>query len=211
MYLFMIFAIPLTTLFFFSLLKPGESLFFPPSPAPGFSFFRGMLFSIPAVMIIIFLKGLLPISYRSWRLYLFYLFEYHLLEFILGVCGCFIFMRRHHTFVPVLFFLAGYYSVLSLYDLFKLSAYLNLLSLFLLPAMRIVSLFFAAVLFGHYQEGYGLRRMLFLLLLLSIPVFCTLVTYLYMTFFVVYAVIIAVAYFLGVITFLFAGRKIYLL
>ena len=103
MFLFMIFAIPLSILFFFSLLKPGEALFFSASPAPGLSFFRGILFFIPALIVILFLKGLLPISYRSWRLYLFYLFEYHLLEFVLGVAGCFLLMHRHHEFIPVAF------------------------------------------------------------------------------------------------------------
>jgi hypothetical protein len=207
----MIFAIPLSTLFFFSLLKPGEALFFSASPAPGLSFFRGILFFIPALIVILFFKGLLPISYRSWRLYLFYLVEYHLLEFVLGVAGCFLLMRRHHEFIPVAFFLAGYYSSLSLYDLFMLSADLNLMSLFLLPAVRIFSLLFAAVLFGHYQEGYGLRRLLFMLLLFCIPVVGAMVTYFYMTFYLIYAVILAVVCFLGAITFLFAGKKLYLL
>lgn len=211
MFLFLILAIPLSTLFLFSLPKPGEVLFFSASPAPGFSFFRGMLFFIPALIVILFLKGLLPISYRSWRLYLFYLFEYHLLEFVLGVTGCFLLMRRHYEFTLVAFFLAGYYSLLSLYTLFDLSADLNVLSLFLLPAVRIFSLLFAAVLFGHYQEGYGLRRLLFLLLLFCIPVVGALVTYFYMTFYFIYAVILTIACFLGAITFLFAGRKLYLL
>ena len=120
-------------------------------------------------------------------------------------------MCRHYEFTPVVFFLAGYYSSLSLYDLFKLSTDLNLLSLFLLPAVRIFSLIFAAVLFGHYQEGYGLRRLLFLLLLLCIPVVGALVTYFYMTFYLIYAVILAIICFLGAIIFFFAGRKLYLL
>lgn len=211
MFLFMIFAIPLSILFLFSLLKPGEALFFSASPSPGLSFFRGILFFIPALIVILFLRGLLPISYRSWRLYLFYLFEYHLLEFVLGVAGCFLLMHRHYEFIPVAFFLAGYYSSLSLYDLFKFSTDLNLLSLFLLPAVRISSLLFAAVLFGYYQEGYGLRRLLFLLLLFCIPVVGALVTYFYMTFYLIYAVILTIVCFLGAIIFLFAGRKLYLL
>jgi hypothetical protein len=170
-------------------------------------FLKGFFYAVPCLVVMFVLRHHMPLSYRSFPLYLFFLLTDHLIPVVfLGVLYFFAYTRS--GYVELLLFGGGLYSLVGLIDVLARFGQYESYHLFLLPVVRMSALLFITIFFLRYHEWYGVVRVLFLILLISLPFLGAAVSYLYMRALVFWAVLSAAMLFLASLLYTFAERKI---
>lgn len=141
-------------------------------------FLRGLLLAVPAVLLLAFLGGLVGVSYRPVRLYLYAFFRLHFLPGLLALGGFLLVGRREAGYVKVASYLLGFYALLNVSELLGSMGRHDVHDLFLLPLTRIACALLAAWLVTLAMEEYGPRQVPPLLLLLLVPLAGALVSWL---------------------------------
>ncbi|MBA7647030.1 hypothetical protein ES703_54799 [subsurface metagenome] len=210
MLLFAILGIPLFTLWVLSIYSRQQNYERSLSPAPklypGKSFLQGLLYCLPVLILILLLRRIVPLSYRPFKLYLYYLIQDHLLPFLL-VLALYLSVFREKKFIELLFFASGFYSLLTFSEIFLNYGRYELYNIVLLPVIRMGILLNFTLLFIRYKDWYGYRKILYLFLIMLIPLAGGLATYFYMRFQTLYAFLGSAVFFAGGIVFLLMDRE----
>ncbi|UCF96518.1 MAG: hypothetical protein JSV89_15240 [Spirochaetaceae bacterium] len=194
MSLFAILGIPCLTIVF--LFTDGGREILRKREAPALEFIKGFLFAVPCLVAVLLVHRYAPLSYRSLPLYLLFLVTDHLIPVVfLGILYLLVYSQK--TYGGLLCFGGGFYTLLSIVEIFVHYGQYEPYHLFLLPGMRMAGLLFLTIFFLRYQEWYGLVRALYLVLLILIPFLSAAITYLYMRSYLIWAVFATALFFLG--------------
>jgi hypothetical protein len=207
MTLFAILGIPCLTLFLVS-VDTQSGIGIKVSPARGrlaVQFLKGFFYAVPCLVAVLLLRRYVPLSYRAFPLYLYFLFSDHLVPLIfLGVLYFLAYARKSYS--ELLLFGGGFLTLLGLVEILTHYGEYEIYHLFLLPAIRMGALLFLTIFFRRYQEWYGTLRVLFLILLVIIPFLSAGLTHLYMRAHTLWAVLGVAAFFLGSLVYTFLER-----
>ncbi len=197
----------LIVLFFYNQGRnPGGSLASILQRNPSEIFFKGMLHFVPVLILLLFFKRAVPLSFKPFNFYLFYTVRDHLLPFLIALAGCFFFLRKK-DFLELLFFLSGFYSLQALTGVIMNYGHYEMYILFLLPAIRMSVMLYFVLLFLRYLEWYGIVKIIFLFVLFLIPFAGGAITYLYMRFFTGTAFLLAALFLSGSLIFLLIEQR----
>ena len=152
------------------------------------------------------LRRYMPLSYRGFPLYMFFLLGDHLFPVVFLVVLYF-FAYARGSYVELLLFGGGLYSLVGLIEVLTRFGQYESYHLFLLPLVRMSVLLFLTIFFLRYQEWYGAVRVLFLILLICLPFLGAAVSYLYMKALVFWAALSAALLFLASLVYTFAERE----
>ncbi len=205
MILFTLAAAPLFTLLIaalYQLQHRGEASVFK-LPA---AFFKGLLLCLPALLIMLLVNRIIPLSYRPFRHYLFYTLQDHLLPYLLLLIFCVGFARKDST-LQLVFISGGFYTLLSLSEVIFHGGWWDIYGLFLIPVIRMSSLLYLVLLFVRYREWYGAYQILFAVLILLVPLFGGLLAFLNMRYYPEAAYIGTGLFFCGALIFFLLGKE----
>ncbi len=152
-----------------------QSIFFPEEGKAGLlPFVRGIVFSIPAMLLFLLLQGLVPPIYTGSGIYLRYTFSDLLLYPLLAIGMFFLAWRTGRSgsidsIYGAVSFFAGAFSLLGLFDIVTNEHYRNLYLLVLLPMLRFPLVLLVPFLLLQILEEGGFARVLYILLLLAVP------------------------------------------
>ncbi len=212
MMLFMVFSIPLFTLLVLSIYRwqwmDGGTLFSALRGALSNSFIKGVFCCVLALIVILLLRRFVPLSFRPFKLFFILTLRDHLLPLFILLGVCFLTLQEK-SFFEIIFFASGFYSLLSLTEVFLNYGKYDPYNLFLLPAMRMSMVLYFTLLFIRFREWYGFYKILFLIIIILIPLTAGAITYFYMRFHIKSAVMAASIFYAGSIVFLLLeGRNI---
>jgi len=175
--------------------------------APAVEFIKGFFYAVPCLVATLLLRRYVPLSYRSFPLYLLLLLTDHLVPVVFLALLYFIAYARkgHGTLLP---FGGGFYTLVGIVEIFTHYGQFEPYHLFLLPLIRMAGLLFLTIFFLRFEEWYGLVRVLFLVLLNAVPFLSGAITYLYMRAHILWAVALTVLYFLGSLVYTYIERRI---
>jgi hypothetical protein len=208
MSLFAILGIPcFTVLLLVADRKPGiAQQIFRAREVPALEFVKGFFYAIPSLVVILLLRRYVPLLYRSFPLYLLPLLSDHLIP-VVFLIGLYFLVFSSKTFSELLPFGGGFYTLLTIVEIFSHYGEYEPYHLFLLPAIRMAGLLFLTLFFLRCQELYGLLRGLFILLLVLIPFLSAAITFLYMRSYLLWAVVITGMLFVGSLIYTYFERR----
>ena len=208
MSLFAILGIPcLTLVLLFADRKPvPEGRIAIRRETPALEFIKGFFYAVPCLVVMLLVRRYVPLSYRSFPLYLLFLFTDHLIPVLfLGVL-CFL-AYSQKTYGSLLPFGGGFYTLVGIVEVFTRYGRFEPYHLFLLPVVRMAGLLFFTIFFLRIVEWYGLIRVLFLILLAAVPFLSGAITYLYMSSYLFWAALLSALYFLGSLFYTYIERQ----
>lgn len=208
MSLFAILGMPCFTIFLLiANRKPGAVQgIFRRRQLPALEFIKGFFYAIPCVIVILLLRRYVPLSYRSFPLYFLPLLTDHLIPVVfLGVLYFLAYSEK--SFTELIPFGGGFFTLLAVIEIFTHYGQYEPYHLFLLPAIRMAGLLFLTVFFLRCQEWHGLVRVLFLILLVSVPFLSAAITFLYMRAYVLWAALVTGILFVGSLVYTYFERK----
>ena len=209
MTLFTLFGLPCFCLLVFSLCRPAgrnpRSLLAELKDLVIRSYARGLLAFLPALVLILFLRRIVPSSYRPVNLFFLTLLIEHLLPFVFALAAC-ILVPRERGFLALIFFLYGFLSPLSAAEILFNYGRFDGYTLFLLPLLRMALPLYLSLLFLRYRDWFGWYRVLFLALILLVLAAAGMVSYLYLRSLAAAAWAAAAAFLAGAIYFLLWDR-----
>jgi hypothetical protein len=209
MSLFAILGMPCLTLFLVYTDRntvPVGRIFSRPK-APALEFIKGFFYAVPCLVVTLLVRRYVPLSYRSFPLYLLFLFTDHLIPVVfLGVLYFLAYTRKGYG--SLLPFGGGFYTLVGIVEIFIRYGQFEPYHLFLLPVVRMAGLLFLTIFFLRLEEWYGLVRVLFLILLVAVPFLSGAITFLYMQAYLLWAVLLTVLYFLGSLVYTHIERKV---
>jgi hypothetical protein len=174
--------------------------------APVVEFIKGFFYAVPCLVVMFLVRRYVHLSYRSFSLYLMFLFTDHLIPVLfLGVLYFLAYTQRGYG--SLLPFGGGFYTLVGIVEVFTHYGQFEIYHLFLLPVMHMAQLLFLTIFFLRFQEWYGVIRVLFLILLVAVPLLSGAVTYLYMQSYLLWAVLLTVLFLIGSISYTFIERK----
>jgi hypothetical protein len=173
---------------------------------PALEFIKGFFYAVPCLVVILLLRRYVSVSYRAFPLYLLYLFTDHLIPVVfLGVLYFLAYGQKgYRSLLP---FGGGFYTLVGIVEIFTHYGQFEPYHLFLLPVVRMAGVLFLTIFFLRFQEWYGLVRVLFLILLISVPFLSGAITYLYMQSYLLWAAALTVLFFLGSLLYTYIERK----
>jgi hypothetical protein len=130
----------------------------------------GVLYAVPCFFLGRLLARIFPESYRPFLLYLHLLARDHLFQGAFLALAFFTFLRAAGL-RQLLFFTAGYLSLLALGAVLAARGMQDAYELFLLPALRMSALLLMPFLFRHSRDDSGFKAALALALFVLVP-FC---------------------------------------
>jgi hypothetical protein len=208
MSLFAILGIPCLILFLVfadQKASPVGRIFSRPE-TPVLEFIKGFFYAVPCLVVTLLVRRYVPLSYRSFPLYLLFLLTDHLIPVVfLGVLYMLAFSWK--SYGSLLPFGGGFYTLVGIVEIFSKYGQFEPYHLFLLPIVRMAGLLFLTIFFLRCVEWYGLIRVRFLVLLVAIPFLSGAITYLYMRAYLLWAIVIAVLFFLGSLAYTYIERK----
>lgn len=172
------------------------------------SFLPGLAVGIPVVILLLLLQRLIPLSYKPFRLYLFFTIRDQLVPCLLVLLLA-VLLRKAESFPGLFFFLAGFYTVLNWGQMSVGPQHPDLYRLCLLAFVRMAMLIYIPLLFLRFLEEDGFLKLLFLGLMLLFTLTGGLVAYLYMRFYLWPALLAAIALPVSTGVFLFAKTNGY--
>ena len=174
--------------------------------APVAEFLKGFSYAVPCLVVMLLVRRYVHLSYRSFSLYLLFLFTDHLIPVVfLGVLYFWAYAQKGYG--SLLPFGGGFYTLVGIVEIFTHYGQFEAYHLFLLPVLHMAELLFVTIFFLRFQEWYGLVRVLFLILLISVPFLSGAITYLYMLSYLLWAVVLTVLFFLGSLLYTYVERK----
>ena len=208
MSLFAILGMPSLTVFLLfadgSALAGGKSAL--RREAPVVEFIKGFFYAVPCLVVILLVNRYVPLSYRSFPLYLRFLFTDHLIPVVfLGSLYFLVYSQKGYG--SLLAFGGGFYTLVGIVGIFTHYGQFEPYHLFLLPILRMAGVMFLTIFFLRFQEWYGWVRALFLVLLVAVPFLSAAITYLYMRSYILWAAVLAAAFFLGSLAYTFFEGK----
>jgi hypothetical protein len=177
------------------------------SGAPALEFIKGFFYAVPCLIVVLLVRRYVPLSYRSFPLYLRFLFTDHLIPVVfLGVLYFLVYARKGYA--SLLSFGGGFYTLLGIVEIFTKYGQFEPYHLFLLPVIWMAGVLFLTIFFLRFQEWYGLVRVLFLILFAVVPFLSAAITYLYMHSYLLWAIVLTVVFFLGSLVYTFVEGKV---
>jgi hypothetical protein len=211
MSLFAILGMPCFVLFILSAVGRRRTLkattISPQRGLPALQFIKGFFYALPCLVVILILRRFVPLSYRHFPLYLYYLFTDHLIP-VVFLAVLYFLAYPQKTFRDLLLFGGGFYTLIGIVEVFSQYGQYEPYLLFLLPAVRMAVLLFLTIFFLRYQEWYGVVRVLLLILLVFVPFLSAAITYLYMRAYLFWADFLTVLLFLGSLVYTFLERDV---
>jgi len=175
------------------------------------SFLTGLAAGIPVLILLLLLQRLVPLSYKPWRIYLYYFFRDQFIPLLILLLLA-VWLRRERSFLDLAFFLAGAFTLLNWGQLpgggGAGSVRPDLYHLCLLAFIRMGMLIYIPILFRRFLEEDGFLKVLFLGLLLLAAGAGGVVAYLYTRFYLWLALVAGVALPASSGIFLFRRQKI---
>ena len=210
MTLFAVLGIPCFTVFIAAVVVPQAAsqrrAGYLPRGTLALLFLKGFLFAVPSLIIILLLRRFVPFSYRFFPLYLYYLLVEQLVP-LAALAAAYFLAYSQRSFRELLLFGGGFFTLLGLAEVLYHYGQHDPYFLFILPAVRMAILLFLPIFYLRFQEWYGVVRALFLALLVMLPVLGAAISYLYMRFYYVWAVLIAAFLFFGSLVYLALERE----
>ena len=174
--------------------------------APALEFIKGFFYAVPCLVVMLLVRRYVPLSYRSFSLYLLLLLTNHLVP--VGFLGVLYFLAyTQKGYGSLLPFGGGFYTLVGIVEIFTHYGQFEPYQLFLLPVLHMAEFLFLTIFFLRFQEWYGVIRVLFLILLVAVPLLSGAITYLYMQSYLLWAVVLAVLFLLGSMLYTFIERK----
>ncbi|MBN2553202.1 MAG: hypothetical protein JXB06_10555 [Spirochaetales bacterium] len=169
-------------------------------------FIKGFFYAIAGLVVTFLVRRYAFLSYRGFPLYLLFLFTDHLIPALFLVVMYFLLYARQ-SYRVLLCFGAGFYTLIALVEVVARYGHYEPYHLFLLPAVRMGGLLFITIFFVRYREWYGLLRILFLILLVSVPFLSAAITWLYMRSFLFWSALVTVLFFFGSLVYTYMEWK----
>ena len=119
---------------------------------------------------------------------------------------CFLFLRQKNK-PELIFFISGFYSLLTIIEVIMDYGQYDLYRLFILPVIRMSILIYFPLLFIRYQEWYGFYKIFFLAFMMLIPMVGGVISYSYMSFYTQPAVVSVALLFIGSLVFFLVGKE----
>jgi len=173
---------------------------------PALEFIKGFFYAVPCLVVMLLLRRYVPLSYRSFPLYLLFLFTDHLIPVVFLAVLYFLFYSEK-AYGSLISFGGGFYTLVGIVEIFTYYGQFEPYHLFLLPVIRMAGLLFFTIFFLRFEEWYGLVRVLFLILLVALPFLSGAISYLYMKAYLLWAVLLTVLFFLGSLWYTYIERK----
>jgi hypothetical protein len=169
---------------------------------PALEFIKGFFYAVLCLVVILLVRRYVPLSYRSFPLYLRFLFTDHLIPVVfLGVLYFLAYSQKGYR--SLLSFGGGFYTLLAIVEIFTNYGRFEPYHLFLLPVLRMAEVLFLTIFFLRFQQWYGLVRVLFLVLLVAVPFLGAAITYLYIHSYLLWTVVLTVVFFFGSLAYTF--------
>ena len=174
--------------------------------APVAEFIKGFSYAVPCLVVMLLVRRYVHLSYRSFSLYLLFLFTDHLIPVVfLGVLYFWAYAQKGYG--SLLLFGGGFYTLVGIVEIFTHYGQFEAYHLFLLPVLHMAELLFVTIFFLRFQEWYGVIRVLFLVLLVAVPFLSGAITYLYLQSYLLWAVLLTVLFLIGSMSYTFIERK----
>lgn len=174
--------------------------------APALEFIKGFFYAVPCLVVMSLVRRYVPLSYRSFSLYLLFLLTDHLIPVVfLGVLYFLAYSQKGYA--SLLPFGGGFYTLVGIVEIFTHYGRFESYHLLLLPALRMAELLFLTIFFLRFQEWYGVIRVLFLILLVAVPFLSGAITYLYMQSYLLCALLLTVLFLIGSLLYTFIERE----
>ena len=208
MYLFLILSVLLFFTIIVSLFRRKEHEHYINTRIMSYvAFFKGMVCFFPALLVFIYMKDLIPISYKPASVYFRNIFNDLLIFQILSVVGFFLLNRKYlkdtnDNFLLYFSFSSGYFFIISLYVFISGFGMHDVYSLFILPSNYIDLVLISTLLYSYSQNENKYLKITFLISLIFIPLVPGIGIYLYHSNFILWSLIISGSIFL-VIVFVF--------
>lgn len=173
------------------------------STIPIKAFFKGFLWFWPAILLYLLLMSFFPISYNPFGFYVYFLLNDHLLHLILVIGGYLLFYgipdyRNIKEKIFELFaFLAGYFTLISLFDFISNYNHFGGYILFMLPLIRMATILLVSLLLMKFLFEIGMLRFFYLSLLIIIPFIANIITVAYMGNQIIISILLILAYVIG--------------
>jgi hypothetical protein len=173
----------------------------------GLRFLIGFLYGLLGMVVVLLLRRYLPLSYRPLPLYLYYAGLDHLVPALLLLLVFLLFLRDRGL-LELLAFSGGFYALLAMglavADYGQYQPY----DLFLRPALWMGTVLVLPLTFRRSLEWDGGMRILLLVLTLAIPLAAGAVSFLYVHFLILWAIVGTVVFLGASLGFLYyeAGR-----
>jgi hypothetical protein len=146
------------------------------------SFLPGLALGIPVLILLVLLERLVPLSYKSFRLYLFFFLRDQVAPFLLLLLLA-AWLRKAAGFLSLFFFLAGACTLLNWGQLSIGAGRPDFYRLCISAFVRMAMLIYIPLLYLRFMEEDGLLKLLFVGLMLLVTAAGGLVAYLYMRFY----------------------------
>lgn len=161
MTLFLSIAVPLFAPLCLVLFHPGKAA----DRAVIISFFKGLVWFVPAVAVFLLLQNLFSLEYTVSGLYSFYLLHDYLIPLGLGLAGFFLFFGFTRTGAPgnpaeTTMFFAGYFSLFGILEMIIRFRWLDVHVLFMRPVIFITLVAYVAAMTWLSLSNQGWIRAL---------------------------------------------------
>ena len=146
-------------------------------------YLKGMILLVPALIAFVILEANLQRSFRPFFIFLYHFVTDHFLFYAVLMAGYVLFGKpsnvRKSNFPQICLFAAGYYTLVSIFSLLLRYGRYDIYQLFYLPILRICIVVLFSLFVEKIINGYGLLRVGYGALLLSVPFWASAATYLY--------------------------------
>jgi hypothetical protein len=188
--------------------RPGRSrrIHASAQPIPIVEYLKGLLFGVVGGVLVAVLERFLPISYRPFPLFLYLLVVDYLAVAALAGAAVIAFYGRR-SLLETVFFVGGFYSVVAVVNVLISFGVYEPYSLFLRPALYMATLLYLPLFHQAYGQWYGLRKVLFGIVLGVIPFGAAGVALLHRTFHELWALGAAAALVAGGLLFLYYSAE----
>jgi len=196
MLLFSIIALPLVTIFTYSVYTIGrKKMEFRFAP-----FGKGLLWFVIVCLLFSLLYARVPGSYKNVNLFFYYLLNDHLLFLGAALVGYFLFYGFHYNykkedkFIQSLSFLASFYTALSFFYFMSHYAELDFYVVFIMPLLRCSTVFLVSLFIDKIFNSYGKGRILYSLLILVVLSIVSLLSMLFALNYIVISLLLSVLF-----------------
>lgn len=198
MVLYCLFAVPLFALFVASSKMSGEA----DRRRLWTQYFRGVLVFVPSYIILLLIRGAVPLNYTYGSIFAHY-FVYEALFYAVLASIAYILIRlfskanEHGSVSEAFVFFSGFFTFASVIAVIRSFPYFDAYNLFLNPTIKLAIVAALAFVLARSFESVGIARWIYLLVGLAFVVATAIVPFLFFIHFAYIAVIIAVVLFLA--------------
>jgi hypothetical protein len=165
-------------------------------PIPLVDFLKGIVYGVLGAVVGAVLQRFFSLSYRLFPMFLHYLVVDYLVVAGLAAAGAVGFCRKK-TLLETIFFAGGFYTVVAIGNGLRSFGSYESYSLFLRPALHMATVLYLPLFLSAYQEWYGLRRVIYAVAAVGVPIVAAGIALLHRSFYEPWALAAAAVFVTG--------------